>query len=136
MKHSRPAIVVARELRLPDDVVNVEGARNARLQLPSARRCRFVDDGKAERSAGGLQGRREAFHNRAAIRSFAIRCEKGSRHWEAVTEEFSSFFHPQLIAECADKASPTLDQMVDFIIQGLQAQHRFHPHADAKAWMR
>src|SRR5262249_41575572 len=25
MKHSRPAIVVARELRLPDDVVNVEG---------------------------------------------------------------------------------------------------------------
>jgi hypothetical protein len=29
-----------------------------------------------------------------------------------------------LIAECADKPSPTLDQMVDFVIGGLQAQHR------------
>ena len=34
------------------------------------------------------------------------------------------FFHPQLIAECADKHSPTLDQMIDFVIRGLQAQHR------------
>jgi AcrR family transcriptional regulator len=34
------------------------------------------------------------------------------------------FFHPQLIAECADKPSPTLDQMIDFVIGGLQAQHR------------
>ena len=33
------------------------------------------------------------------------------------------FFHPQLIAECADKPSPTLDQMIDFVIGGLQAQH-------------
>ena len=29
------------------------------------------------------------------------------------------FFHPQLIAECADKPGPTLDQMIDFIIAGL-----------------
>jgi AcrR family transcriptional regulator len=33
------------------------------------------------------------------------------------------FFHPQLIAECADKPSPTLDQMIDFVISGLKAQH-------------
>ena len=32
------------------------------------------------------------------------------------------FFHPQLIAECADKPSPTLDQMVDFVVGGLQTQ--------------
>ena len=31
----------------------------------------------------------------------------------------SRFFHPQLIAQCADKPGPTLDQMVDFIIAGL-----------------
>ena len=29
------------------------------------------------------------------------------------------FFHPRLIAECADKPGPTLDQMIDFIIAGL-----------------
>ena len=29
------------------------------------------------------------------------------------------FFHPQLIAQCADKPSPTLDQMIDFVIAGL-----------------
>jgi AcrR family transcriptional regulator len=29
------------------------------------------------------------------------------------------FFHPQLIAECADKPEPTLDQMIDFVIAGL-----------------
>src|SRR5215216_1989371 len=26
------------------------------------------------------------------------------------------FFHPQMIADCADKPSPTLDQMIDFVI--------------------
>jgi AcrR family transcriptional regulator len=34
------------------------------------------------------------------------------------------FFHPQLIAEGANKPSPTLDQMIDFVIRGLQAQDR------------
>jgi AcrR family transcriptional regulator len=29
------------------------------------------------------------------------------------------FFHPQLIAECADKPGPTLDQMSDFVVAGL-----------------
>jgi hypothetical protein len=29
------------------------------------------------------------------------------------------FFHPQMIAQCADKPGPTLDQMVDFILAGL-----------------
>jgi AcrR family transcriptional regulator len=29
------------------------------------------------------------------------------------------FFHPQLIAEAADKPGPTLDQMIDFVIAGL-----------------
>ena len=33
------------------------------------------------------------------------------------------FFHPQLIAECADKPGPTLDQMIDFVTSGLQARH-------------
>ncbi|MDO9294707.1 TetR family transcriptional regulator [Bradyrhizobium sp.] len=28
------------------------------------------------------------------------------------------FFHPQMIAQCIDKPSPTLDQMIDFIIAG------------------
>jgi AcrR family transcriptional regulator len=30
------------------------------------------------------------------------------------------FFHPQLIADCADKPEPTLDQMIDFVIAGLR----------------
>jgi AcrR family transcriptional regulator len=34
------------------------------------------------------------------------------------------FFHPQLIAEGADMPGPTLDQMIDFVIAGLQAQYR------------
>ncbi|MFZ2160110.1 MAG: TetR/AcrR family transcriptional regulator [Bradyrhizobium sp.] len=29
------------------------------------------------------------------------------------------FFHPQMIAQCIDKPSPTLDQMIDFILAGL-----------------
>jgi len=29
------------------------------------------------------------------------------------------FFHPQIIAEAADKPGPTLDQMIDFILAGL-----------------
>jgi hypothetical protein len=36
------------------------------------------------------------------------------------------FFHPQLISEFADKPSPTLDQMTDFVITALRspATHR------------
>jgi AcrR family transcriptional regulator len=30
------------------------------------------------------------------------------------------FFHPQMIAETADKPGPTLDQMIDFILSGLR----------------
>jgi AcrR family transcriptional regulator len=33
----------------------------------------------------------------------------------------SRFFHPQLIAQCADKPGPTLDQMIDFVIASLKA---------------
>ena len=29
------------------------------------------------------------------------------------------FFHPQMIAQCADKPGPSLDQMIDFVIAGL-----------------
>lgn len=29
------------------------------------------------------------------------------------------FFHPQMIAQCIDKPSPTLDQMIDFVLAGL-----------------
>jgi AcrR family transcriptional regulator len=34
------------------------------------------------------------------------------------------FFHPQLIAEFADKPIPTLDQLIDFVIGGLKAPPR------------
>ena len=30
------------------------------------------------------------------------------------------FFHPQMIAQCADKPGPSLDQMVDFVLAGLK----------------
>ncbi len=30
------------------------------------------------------------------------------------------FFHPQVIAQCADKPGPTIDQMIDFVIAGLK----------------
>ena len=30
------------------------------------------------------------------------------------------FFNPQLIAQCADKPGPTLDQMIDFVIASLR----------------
>ncbi len=29
------------------------------------------------------------------------------------------FFHPQMIAQSANKPGPTIDQMIDFIIAGL-----------------
>lgn len=29
------------------------------------------------------------------------------------------FFHPQMIADCADKPGPTLDQLIDFVLVGL-----------------
>ena len=29
------------------------------------------------------------------------------------------FFHPQMISQCIDKPSPTLDQMIDFVLAGL-----------------
>jgi AcrR family transcriptional regulator len=32
------------------------------------------------------------------------------------------FFHPQMIAQCADKPGPSLDQMIDFVIAGLGAR--------------
>jgi AcrR family transcriptional regulator len=32
------------------------------------------------------------------------------------------FFHPQMIAQCADKPGPSLDQMIDFILAGLGAR--------------
>ena len=31
------------------------------------------------------------------------------------------FFHPQIIAQCADKPGPTLEQMVDFVIGSISA---------------
>jgi hypothetical protein len=29
------------------------------------------------------------------------------------------FFHPQMIAQCATKPGPSLDQMIDFVLAGL-----------------
>jgi len=34
------------------------------------------------------------------------------------------FFHPQMIAQCVDKAGPSLEQMVDFVLAGLAARSR------------
>ncbi|WP_298271608.1 TetR/AcrR family transcriptional regulator [uncultured Bradyrhizobium sp.] len=36
------------------------------------------------------------------------------------------FFHPQMIAQCAEKAGPTIDQMIDFVIAGLSPRARAH----------
>jgi AcrR family transcriptional regulator len=33
------------------------------------------------------------------------------------------FFHPQMIAQCATKPGPTIDQMIDFVIAGLSSRH-------------
>src|SRR3984893_10149869 len=32
------------------------------------------------------------------------------------------FFHPQMIAQCANKPGPSLDEMIDFVIRGLAAR--------------
>jgi AcrR family transcriptional regulator len=34
------------------------------------------------------------------------------------------FFHPQMIAQCATKPGPTIDQMIDFVIAGLSPRPR------------
>ena len=37
------------------------------------------------------------------------------------------FFHPQMIAQCATKPGPTLDQMIDFVIAGLAPRAKAAP---------
>ena len=32
------------------------------------------------------------------------------------------FFHPQMIAQCANKPGPTIDEMIDFVIAGLSSR--------------
>src|SRR5258707_23508 len=40
------------------------------------------------------------------------------------------FFHPQMIAQCANKPGPSLDQMIDFVLAGLAASgHGPRPHS-------
>ena len=34
------------------------------------------------------------------------------------------FFHPQMIAQCATKPGPTIDEMIDFVLAGLGANKR------------
>ena len=34
------------------------------------------------------------------------------------------FFHPQMIAQCANKPGPSLDQMIDFVLAGLAPRSR------------
>ena len=41
-----------------------------------------------------------------------------------VSASMVRFFHPQMIAQCADKPGPTLEQMVDFVIGGISAPKR------------
>ncbi len=33
------------------------------------------------------------------------------------------FFHPQMIAQCATKPGPSIDEMIDFVIAGLSPRH-------------
>jgi len=40
----------------------------------------------------------------------------------ATTTAMTRFFHPQVIAQCANKPGPTLDQMVDFVLAALTAR--------------
>ena len=35
------------------------------------------------------------------------------------TTAMMRFFHPQMIAQCANKPGPSLDQMIDFVLAGL-----------------
>ena len=41
-----------------------------------------------------------------------------------VSTAMMRFFHPQMIAQCADKPGPSLDEMIDFVIGGLAARGR------------
>jgi AcrR family transcriptional regulator len=36
------------------------------------------------------------------------------------------FFHPQMIAQCADKPGPSIDQMIDFVLAGLAPRNNKH----------
>jgi AcrR family transcriptional regulator len=36
-----------------------------------------------------------------------------------VCTSMTAFFHPQMIAQCANKPGPSLDQMIDFVLAGL-----------------
>ena len=36
------------------------------------------------------------------------------------------FFHPQMIAQCATKPGPTIDEMIDFVIAGLSPRTKAH----------
>jgi hypothetical protein len=38
------------------------------------------------------------------------------------------FFHPQMIAQCADKPGPSLDQMIDFVLAGLAPRGKKTKH--------
>ena len=39
------------------------------------------------------------------------------------------FFHPQMIAQCANKPGPSLDQMIDFVLAGLAPRGKAAPKA-------
>jgi AcrR family transcriptional regulator len=39
------------------------------------------------------------------------------------------FFHPQMIAQCANKPGPALDQMIDFVLAGLAPRGKAAPKA-------
>jgi AcrR family transcriptional regulator len=36
------------------------------------------------------------------------------------------FFHPQMIAQCADKPGPSIDQMIDFVLAALSPRREVH----------
>ena len=49
------------------------------------------------------------------------------------------FFHPQMIAQCANKPGPSIDQMIDFVLAGLaprKAAKLEHVARMGKAYLR
>jgi hypothetical protein len=42
------------------------------------------------------------------------------------------FFHPQMIAQCANKPGPSLEHMIDFVLAGLASRGNAAKHRDSR----
>src|SRR5216684_4160021 len=95
------------------------------LRMSPANVYRFFDSKKAihEGVARSLMGEVED-----AAQAIATRPGAAAGEFEAPDVPLAAmcactammrFFHPQMIAQCANKPGPSLDQMIDFVIAGL-----------------